>query len=436
MPASELFRAGFYGFLYISKSFFVLLPQITVIMDIQKIREDFPILKQKIYNKPLVYLDNSATTQKPKQVVDAMNEMYYNFNANIHRGVHYLSEQSTVAHENARKHIADFIHAKHSHEIIFTRGTTESVNLVAFSFGEKYIHAGDEILITEMEHHSNFVPWKMLAERKSANCKVLPFDDDGSLSLEKLKQALNNKTKILAITYVSNALGTINPVKEIIKIAHDAGVKVLIDAAQSVQHLRTDVQELNCDFLVFSGHKIYGPTGIGVLYGKEQLLDEMPPYHGGGEMIASVSLDKITYNELPFKFEAGTPDYIAAVGLDAAIRYMENIGLENIISYEHKLFNYADKKLDEIDGLTKIGTARQRTSLLSFVLDGIHPYDMGTMLDKTGVAVRTGTHCAEPVMRHYGIPGTIRASIAMYNTTDEIDVFVQNLKKIQAILRG
>lgn len=405
-------------------------------MNIQKIREDFPILKQEIYGKPLVYLDNAATTQKPVQVIKAMDDLYYRLNSNIHRGVHYLSEESTSAHENARQHMADFIHAKSMSEIIFTRGTTEAVNLIAYSFGEAFIHEGDEILITEMEHHSNFVPWQMLAERKSAKLIVLKFEDDGSLSLEKFKAAITDKTKIVSFTHVSNALGTINPIKEMIQIAHDAEVPVFVDAAQSIQHLPVDVQALDCDFLAFSGHKIYGPTGIGVLYGKEKYLEAMPPFHGGGEMISSVSIEKTTYNELPFKFEAGTPNYVGAIGLDAAIQYISQIGLENILQHEEALFHYATEKLLQIDGLKMIGTAQHKTSVLSFVLDGIHPYDMGTMLDKTGVAVRTGTHCAEPVMNHYDISGTIRASIALYNTHEEIDVLMKNLQKISMILRG
>lgn len=403
-------------------------------MDIKNIRNDFPILKQEIYGKPLIYLDNAATTQKPIQVIEAMNDLYYHLNSNIHRGVHYLSEESTSAHENARKYIADFIGAKHTHEVIFTRGTTEAVNLVAFSFGEKNIQKGDEILITEMEHHSNFVPWQMLAERKSAHLKVQQFENDGSLSLEKFRSAISEKTKIISITHVSNALGTINPVKEMIQIAHENDIPVFVDAAQSIQHLSVDVQDLDCDFLCFSGHKIYGPTGIGVLYGKEKLLDDMPPYQGGGEMISSVSLEKITYNELPFKFEAGTPNYVAAIGLHAAIKYLEDIGMQDVIKYEHDLFAYATKKVNQIEGLKMIGTAKDKTSVLSFVMDGIHPYDMGTLLDKTGIAVRTGTHCAEPVMQHYGISGTIRASVALYNTKAEIDKLVENLKKIQIIL--
>ncbi len=405
-------------------------------MSIQNIREDFPILKQEIYGKPLVYLDNAATTQKPVQVIKAMDDLYYRLNSNIHRGVHYLSEESTSAHENARQNMADFIHAKRMSEIIFTRGTTEAVNLVAYSFGEAFIHEGDEILITEMEHHSNFVPWQMLAERKSAKLIVLKFEEDGSLSLEKFKAAITDKTKIVSFTHVSNALGTINPIKEMIQIAHDADVPVFVDAAQSIQHLQVDVQALDCDFLAFSGHKIYGPTGIGVLYGKEKYLEAMPPFHGGGEMISSVSIEKTTYNELPFKFEAGTPNYVGAIGLDAAIQYISQIGLENILQHEEALFHYATEKLLQIDGLKMIGTAQQKTSVLSFVLDGIHPYDMGTMLDKTGVAVRTGTHCAEPVMNHYNISGTIRASIALYNTQKEIDVLMKNLQKISMILRG
>lgn len=404
-------------------------------MDINKIREDFPILKQKIYDNPLVYLDNAATTQKPVQVIDAMDDMYYRLNSNIHRGNHYLSEMSTSAHEDSRKNIADFINAKNTNEIIFTRGTTESINLVAFSFGEAFINPGDEILITEMEHHSNFVPWQMLCERKGAKLKVLLLEDDSTLSLEKFRKAINEKTKIVSIAHVSNALGTINPIREIISIAHENNVPVLIDAAQSIQHIAVDVQDLDCDFLVFSGHKIYGPTGIGVLYGKEKYLDKMPPYQGGGEMIKSVSIEKTTYNELPFKFEAGTPNYVGTIGLNAAIKYVQKIGIQNIADYENELLQYADNEIKSIDGLQLFSCAKNKTSIISFLLDGIHPYDMGIMLDKTGVAVRTGTHCAEPVMRHFNIPGTLRASLAIYNTKEEIDIFVRNLKKISLILK-
>lgn len=405
-------------------------------MNIDKIREDFPILKQNIYNKPLIYLDNAATTQKPQQVIDVISDMYCRLNSNIHRGVHYLSDQCTILHESARQCVADFIHAKHMHEIIFSRGTSESVNLVASSFGDKYVHENDEILVTEMEHHSNFVPWQMLAERKNAKFNVLRFEDDGSLSLDKFKNLLSEKTKIVSIAHVSNALGTINPIKEMIDLAHQVGAKVFIDAAQSIQHIALDVQNLDCDFLAFSGHKIYGPTGIGVLYGKEDLLNDMPPYQYGGEMISTVSIDKTSFNELPFKFEAGTPNYVGAVGLDAAIKYVQEIGMDNIWNYEHSLFSYATNELEKIDGLKMIGSAKDKTSVLSFIMDGIHPFDIGTMLDKTGVAVRTGTHCAEPVMQHYNIPGTIRASIAIYNTQEEIDIFIRNLKKLQMILKG
>jgi cysteine desulfurase/selenocysteine lyase len=405
-------------------------------MDINKIREDFPILKQKIYGNPLVYLDNAATTQKPLQVIEAMDDMYYRLNSNIHRGNHYLSEMSTAAHEDSRKNIADFINAKNTNEIIFTRGTTESINLVAFSFGEAFINPGDEILITEMEHHSNFVPWQILCERKGAKLKVLLLEDDSTLSLEKFRKAINEKTKIISIAHVSNALGTINPIKEIINIAHENNVPVLIDAAQSIQHITVDVQDLDCDFLVFSGHKIYGPTGIGVLYGKEKYLDKMPPYQGGGEMIKSVSIEKTIYNELPFKFEAGTPNYVGTIGLDSAIKYVQKIGIKNIADYENDLLQYADNEMKNLDGLQLFSCAKNKTSIISFLLDGIHPYDMGIMLDKTGVAVRTGTHCAEPVMRHFDIPGTIRASLAIYNTKEEIDIFVRNMKKLSLILRG
>jgi cysteine desulfurase / selenocysteine lyase len=405
-------------------------------MDVLKIRGDFPILSQKIHGKDLVYLDNAATTQKPQQVLDAMNYMYTKINANIHRGVHFLSEESTTAHEDARKNIAHFIHAQNPYEIIFTRGTTESINLVASSFGEAFIHENDEILVTEMEHHSNFVPWQMLANRKSAKFKVLKFENDASISLEKLKSAINDRTKILAITHVSNALGTINPIRKIIEIAHSAGVPVLIDAAQSIQHLPIDVQALDCDFLVFSGHKIYGPTGIGVLYGKEKWLEQMPPYQFGGEMISSVSIAETTFNELPFKFEAGTPNYVATIGLESAIKYLSQFNFKDISHHEHDLLMYAEKLVSQIEGVNIYSRAPQRSSVLSFLVDGIHPYDLGTMLDKTGVALRTGTHCAETVMQHYNISGTIRASFAIYNTKSEVDYFIQHLNKIIQILRG
>lgn len=404
-------------------------------MDVEKIRKYFPILNEKIYNKPLVYFDNAATTQKPQIVIDTISEYYSKYNANIHRGVHFLSNFTTTATENARETIRKFINAGSHEEIIFTRGTTEAINLVAFSFGEAFVKEGDEIIVSEMEHHSNIVPWQMLCERKNAVLKVLTFDNKGELEIEKLSGLINEKTKLVAVTQVSNALGTINPIEKIIETAHSKNVVVLIDGAQAAQHLKVDVQKLNCDFYVFSGHKIYGPTGIGVLYGKKELLNQMPPYQGGGEMISKVTFAKTTYNELPYKFEAGTPNYIDTIALAKAIEYIENIGLSNIEKYEAELLNYATEQLSKLDWIKIIGTAKHKSSVISFVMDGIHPSDAGVLLDQMGIAIRTGTHCAEPVMQHFGITGTARASFAFYNTFDEIDKLVKALEFIKSMMK-
>jgi cysteine desulfurase/selenocysteine lyase len=399
-------------------------------LNIQKIREDFPVLNTKIYDKPLIYLDNGATTQKPKQVIDKITEVYTKYNSNIHRGVHFLSNKATEETENARKVVQQFINANRNCEIIFTRGTTEAINLVAYSFGEKFITQGDEIIVSEMEHHSNLVPWQLIAEKYGAKIVMLPFTDTGELQIEKLNSLITGKTKLIAVNHVSNSLGTVNPVKEIIEIAHAKNVKVLIDGAQAVQHIKVDVKELNCDFYVFSGHKIYAPTGIGVLYGKETLLDEMPPFMGGGEMIETVSFEKTTFNKLPFKFEAGTPNYTGSIALAEAIRYVTNLGIENIAQYETELLHYATNKLKTVPGLEIVGNAKNKTSVISFNIKGIHSYDVGMILDKLGIAVRTGTHCTEPVMSHYGIPGTVRASFAFYNTKSEIDALYNGLIKV------
>ncbi len=390
-------------------------------LDIQKIRKDFPILNQKVYNKPLVYLDNGATTQKPQVVIDEEVRIYSQENSNIHRGIHYLSEQLTKRYEDARKAVQKFINAPHDREVIFTSGTTESINTIAFSFGEKYINKGDEIIISALEHHANIVPWQMLCERKKATLKVIPINEKGELLLDEYQKLISPKTKIVAVNQVSNALGTVNDVKKLIDIAHQQNIPVLIDGAQSIQHGNVDVQELDCDFFVFSGHKIYGPNGIGVIYGKEKWLNEMPPFMTGGEMIKKVTFEKTTFNELPFKFEAGTPNYVGAIGLVAAINYIQDIGLENIAAYEKELLDYATEKLESIDGLRIIGTAQKKVSVISFVLDNIHHYDAGMVIDKMGIAVRTGHHCAEPLMDRFNIDGTIRASFSFYNTKEEID---------------
>lgn len=404
-------------------------------IDIQKIRSDFPILERKIYDKPLVYFDNAATTQKPQCVVNTIVNNYYNCNANIHRGVHFLSQQSTEAHENARRIVQNFIGAKNSHEIIFTRGTTEAINLVAHSFGISQCNDGDEIIVTQMEHHSNIVPWQLLQQIKDIKLRVIPFDEKGVLQIDQLEKLINKRTKLIAVTHVSNALGTVNPIEKIIKIAHSQDIPVLVDGAQSAPHTPINVQELDVDFYAFSGHKVYGPTGIGVLYGKEKWLEKIPPYQGGGEMIQNVSFEKTTFNELPFKFEAGTPDYIGSTALAAALNYVSEIGMQNIAGYEHELLQYATEKLTQIDGLRIIGESPQKSGLISFLVGHIHPYDMGTILDKLGIAVRTGHHCAEPVMKAFNIDGTIRASFAIYNTKEEIDILASGIERAAKMFR-
>lgn len=402
--------------------------------DIKKIRGDFPLLKREVNGKPLVYLDNGATTQKPQVVVDAIVDYYTDMNSNVHRGVHYLSQISTDAFEVTRHKVQQLIHAEHDYEIIITKGTTEGINIIAQCFGKAFVEEGDEVLISAMEHHSNIVPWQMLCDEKGAVLKVIPMDEHGELDMEAYKSLLSLRTKIVSLTYVSNALGTINPVKEVIEAAHALDIPVLLDAAQAIQHKRIDVQELDVDFLVFSGHKMYGPTGVGVLYGKEKWLNAIPPYQGGGDMIKDVTFEKTTYNDLPFKFEAGTPNIEAGICLAAAIDYLQEIGLDNIKRYEDDLLAYATEQLEQIQGLRMIGTAAQKSSVLSFVVEGTHPYDVGVILDKLGIAVRTGHHCAQPVMDQYGIPGTIRASLAMYNTKEEIDALVAGVKRAIGML--
>jgi cysteine desulfurase/selenocysteine lyase len=398
--------------------------------DVNKIREDFPILMKKVHGKNLVYLDNAATTQKPNYVIDKVNEYYTTMNANIHRGVHALSQEATEAFEGARIQIKQFINALGKNQIIFTRGTTEAINLVASSYGRANIKEGDEIIISHMEHHSNIVPWQLLCKEKNAKLKVIPVNDDGELVHEEFEKLVNKRTKFISVVYVSNSLGTINPVKDIISYAHQFSIPVLVDAAQAVNHIKVDVQDLDCDFLAFSGHKIYGPTGIGALYGKVEFLESMPPYQGGGDMISKVTFEETTYNELPHKFEAGTPDIAGAIGLGAAIEYVSKIGLDRIKEHENKLLEYATRQIAEVPGLRIIGTAKEKTSVLSFVLENIHPHDIGTFLDFEGVAIRTGHHCTQPLMQRYNIPATSRASFAMYNTKEEVDVLVSGLKKI------
>lgn len=402
--------------------------------DVDKIRKDFPILDVQVNGKDLVYLDNAATTQKPKRVIDALVHYYEKQNSNVHRGVHFLSDKATTEYENARSNIARFINAEKPHELIFVRGTTEAINLVASSYGEIAVKPGDEVIVSYLEHHSNIVPWQLLCERKGATLKVIPVNDAGELDIEAYKKLLSEKTKIVAVNHISNSLGTINPVKEIIQLAHEAGAVVLIDGAQSVQHGKINVLDLDADFFAFSGHKMYGPTGIGVLYGKEKLLDAMPPYQGGGDMIQNVSFEKTTYNELPYKFEAGTPDISGAIVLSEAVNYMISVGMENIANHERELLEYGTAKLREIDGFRLVGSAKNKTSVISFLLGGIHPYDTGMILDKMGIAVRTGLHCTEPLMKRFGIPGTVRASIAMYNTKSELDLLVEGVKKAKKML--
>jgi len=397
--------------------------------DIEKIRADFPILGREVNGRPLVYFDNGATTQKPKQVIEAITRYYADMNSNVHRGVHYLSQISTDAFEVTRRKVQAFINAEHEHEIIITKGTTEAINIVASCYGRAFINAGDEVIISAMEHHSNIVPWQMLCDEKGCKLRIIPMDDRGELDLEAYKSLFSERTKLVSFTYVSNALGTINPAKEMIDIAHEHDVPVLIDGAQAIQHLAIDVQALDVDFFAFSGHKMYGPTGVGVLYGKEELLNKMPPYQGGGDMIKDVTFEKTTYNELPFKFEAGTPNIEAGICLGDAIDYIEGIGLDAIKAYEDELLDYATSRLSEIDGIRFIGTAKQKSSVISFVVDGVHPYDIGVILDKLGVAVRTGHHCAQPVMNAFDIPGTVRVSLAMYNTKEEVDILIDGLQR-------
>ena len=401
---------------------------------IEQIRAEFPILSEKIYNKPLIYFDNGATTQKPRCVVEKIDQGYYHLNANIHRGVHYLSQKATEAHEAARQSIAEFLGSDKREEIIFTRGTTEAINLVAFSFGEAFCKPGDEVIVSVMEHHSNIVPWQMLCERKGMKLRVVPMNEKGELDIEAYASLLTERTKIVSVTHVSNVLGTINPVKEIIRLAHEKAIPVLLDGAQAVPHIKVNVADLDADFYVFSGHKVYGPTGIGVLYGKEKWLNAIPPYQGGGEMIATVSFEKTTYNELPFKFEAGTPDYIGSTALAEALRYLQEIGIDKIAAYEHELTAYATLRLGEIENMRIIGTAAEKSAVISFLVGEIHPYDIGMLLDKLGIAVRTGHHCAQPLIDSLGIPGTVRASFAFYNTKQEIDSFVDALKRVVAML--
>lgn len=398
--------------------------------DIKKIRKDFPILDREIYNHKLVYLDNAATTQKPKQVVEAMTEEYYNVNANVHRGVHYLSQKATDLHEEAREKVRGFINAKSTSEIIFTRGTTESMNLIASSFCEEFMKEGDEVIVSVMEHHSNIVPWQLQAARKGISLRVVPIDDKGDIIIEEYKKLFNEKTKIVSIAHVSNVLGTVNPIKEMIEIAHSHGVPFMVDGAQSAPHFAINVQDLDCDFFAFSGHKMYGPTGVGVLYGKESWLDRLPPYQGGGEMIESVSFEKTTFERLPFKFEAGTPDYIATHGLATAIDYIKALGIDNINKHERELTEYAMKRMREIEEIHIFGEAENKDAVVSFLVGDIHHLDMGTLLDRLGIAVRTGHHCAQPLMTRLGIQGTVRASFALYNTTEEIDMLIDGIKRV------
>ena len=398
--------------------------------DIQKVREDFPILDREVYGKPLIYLDNGATTQKPRQVVEAITDEYYSVNANVHRGVHFLSQQATELHEASRETVRRFINARSSNEIVFTRGTTESINLLASSFADSQMKEGDEVIVSVMEHHSNIVPWQLQAARKGIVLKVIPMNDRGELLLDEYEKLFSERTKLVSFAHVSNVLGTVNPAKEMIATAHAHGVPVLIDGAQSVPHMKVDVQDLDADFFAFSGHKIYGPTGVGVLYGKEEWLDKLPPYQGGGEMIQSVSFEKTTFNELPFKFEAGTPDYIGTTALAKALDYVSAIDMENIAAHEHELTLYAMQRLKEINGMRIFGEAEHKSSVISFLVGNIHHLDMGTLLDRLGIAVRTGHHCAQPLMIRMGIEGTVRASFGLYNTKEEIDMLAAGIERV------
>ena len=398
--------------------------------DIQKIREDFPILSREVYGKPLIYLDNGATTQKPRCVVEAITDEYYSVNANVHRCVHFLSQQATELHEASRETVRKFINARSSNEIVFTRGTTESINLLASSFAESQMKEGDEVIVSTMEHHSNIVPWQLQAEKRGIVLKVIPMNDKGELLIDEYEKLFSERTKLVSLVHVSNVLGTVNPVKEMIATAHGHGVPVLIDGAQSVPHMKVDVQDLDADFFAFSGHKIYGPTGVGVLYGKEEWLDKIPPYQGGGEMIQSVSFEKTTFNELPFKFEAGTPDYIGTTALAKALDYVSAVGMDNIAAYEHELTVYAMKRLKEIEGMRIFGEAEHKSGVVSFLVGNIHHLDMGTLLDRLGIAVRTGHHCAQPLMIRLGIEGTVRASFGLYNTKEEIEALAAGIERV------
>ena len=398
--------------------------------DINKIRKDFPILSRTVYDRPLVYLDNAATTQKPRQVVEAITDEYYNVNANVHRGVHYLSQQATDLHEEAREKVRRFINARSTSEVIFTRGTTESLNLVASSFCEGFMQEGDEVIVSVMEHHSNIVPWQLQAAKRGISIRVIPMTDEGELLLDEYEKLFTERTKIVSVTHVSNVLGTVNPVEEIIRIAHEHGVPVMVDGAQSAPHFAVDVQAMDCDFFAFSGHKMYGPTGVGVLYGKEDWLDRLPPYQGGGEMIESVSFERTVFERLPFKFEAGTPDYVATHGLAKAIDYITALGLDNISWHEQELTQYAMQQLSTVDNIRIFGTAPRKDAVVSFLVGDIHHLDMGTLLDRLGIAVRTGHHCAQPLMLRLGIQGTVRASFALYNTKEEIDALVEGVKRV------
>ena len=400
-------------------------------LDINTIRNDFPILSRTVYDRPLVYLDNAATTQKPRQVVEAITEEYYNVNANVHRGVHYLSQQATELHENARETVRRFINARSTNEVVFTRGTTESLNLVASSFCDAFMQEGDEVIVSVMEHHSNIVPWQLQAAKKGIAIRVIPMTDGGELMLDEYEKLFTGRTKIVSVTHVSNVLGTVNPVDEIIRIAHEHGVPVMVDGAQSAPHFSVDVQAMDCDFFAFSGHKMYGPTGVGVLYGKEDWLDRLPPYQGGGEMIESVSFERTVFEHLPFKFEAGTPDYVATHGLAKAIDYVTALGMDNIQRHEHELTEYAMRRLAEVDGIRIFGTAERKDAVVSFLVGDIHHLDMGTLLDRLGIAVRTGHHCAQPLMERLGIEGTVRASFSFYNTREEVDALVAGIERVR-----
>jgi cysteine desulfurase/selenocysteine lyase len=400
---------------------------------VERIRADFPILHQKVHGHPLVYLDNAATSQKPRQVIDAIVRYYERDNANIHRGVHYLSEKATEDYENSRKTVQEFINAGDSREIIFVRSTTEAINLVAQTYVRQNLKAGDEVLITAMEHHSDIVPWQMICGEKQAKLQVAPINEDGELILEDFERLLSLRTRLVAVAHLSNALGTINPLRQIIDLAHGRGIPVLVDGAQAAPRLPVDVRELDCDFYAFSGHKIYGPTGIGVLYGKLPLLEAMPPYQGGGDMISSVAFERTVYNKVPHKFEAGTPDISGPIGLRAALEYINRLGIENIERHERELLEYATKRVAALPGIKLIGTAKEKAGVLSFVMEGVHPHDIGTILDQEGIAIRTGHHCAQPVMQRFGVPATARASFGLYNTKEEIDALVSGIKKVQEV---